>query len=213
MSKYNSYAKQLDEVFRTARDEYKSAYDKLQAAEKNRSSGAIGSTDRQRAELKFQEAQIEFKTAGDQIWDDFNRQRSELRRELVKQVTEDGAANPDAVDTNGLELLKRGILTANDYYALADKYDGNVTMLKLLAKYTREAASDPDREQAERGALYMLAEQCRDGQGKVVSNWDALSKIADYCSGQSRDRRDSPNHIISMGEWWEQLSSQTIENF
>lgn len=213
MSKYNSYAKRLDEVFRTARDEYKSAYNKFQKEEKDRSSGAVSSTDRQRAELKFQEAQIEFKTSENKIWDEFNRQRAELRRELVKQVTEDGAANPDAVDTNGLELLKSGILTANDYYALADKYDGNVTMLKLLAKYAREAASEPDRERAERGALYMLADQCRDGQGKVVSNWDALSKIADYCSGQSRGRRDKPVHIISMGEWWEQLSSQTIENF
>ena len=52
------------------------------------------------------------------------------------------------------------------------------------------------------------------GQGQTLRAWDSLSHIADYCSGQAIEgRRDAPDHIVSMGKWWEQLSSETVENF
>ena len=136
-----------------------------------------------------------------------------MRRELAERVAADSSANPDTVDANGLELLKSGILTANDFYALAEKYDDNPTMLRLLAKYARDAASDPSNDQATRGALYMLSERCADGCGAVMGNWDALSQIADYCSGQAHERTGSPSYTLSMSEWWEQLSGEAVENF
>lgn len=214
MSKeYNIYARRLDEAFRAARDDYKNAYDRLQAAERKRGNGVVGSPQRQRAELDYQDAQREFKSAEKRIWGEFNQLRSDLRRELVEVVDEAQTVNPDAVDENGLELLKSGIMTAKDFYTMEKKYDGNPTMLRLLAKYAQETADNSDHESTERGGLYMLAERCKDGQGAVIRDWDALSKIADYCSGQAHGKPGSPTYILSMGQQWEQLSSEAVENF
>ena len=87
-------------------------------------------------------------------------------------------------------------------------------MLRFVAKYAKEAADDMDSTQAkDRGALYQLAQVCSQGQGRTMRAWDDLSRIADYCSGQTRNRRDTPTHTISMGQWWEQLSGEAVENF
>lgn len=214
MSKYNRYAKDLDAAFRAARQEYKDAWDKLQAAKEARSLSGDGSIDSQRSELKYQEAELAFKEAEARIWPDFNRRRAELRSQLERETRGNNAANPDAVDANGLELLKSGILSADDFYSLVEKYDDNPTMLRLVARYAKEAADDMDITQAkDRGALYQLYQVCSQGQGRTMRAWDDLSHIADYCSGQARARRDTPTHTISMGKWWEQLSGDTVENF
>ena len=214
MSKYNRYAKDLDAAFRAARQEYENAWDKLQSAKDARSLSGGGAIDRQRAELKYQEAELAFKEAEARIWPEFNRRRAELRSQLERETRGNNAANPDAVDANGLELLKSGILSADDFYSLVEKYDDNPTMLRLVARYAKEAADDMDSTQAkDRGALYQLYQVCSQGQGRTMRAWDDLSHIADYCSGQARNRRDTPTHTISMGQWWEQLSGEAVENF
>lgn len=212
MSKYNRFAKDLDAAFRAARQEYKDAWDKFQAAKDARKMAGDNEMERQRIELKYQEAELSFKEVEARTWPEFNRRRAELRAALEHEVRSGILASPDAVDPNGLELLKSGILSADDYYALVDKYDDNPTMLRLVAKYAREAADD--MEAKDRGALYQLAQVCENGQGQTLRAWDSLSHIADYCSGQAIEgRRDAPDHIVSMGKWWEQLSSETIELF
>ncbi len=211
MTKYNSYARRLDEAFRAARQEYVEAWDKFQAAKDAKSMSGGDLLQRQRAKLNYQEAERAFKEAETRIWTEFNRQRAELREKLESEVRGAALADPDTVDTNGLELLKSGILSADDYYALAEKYDDNPTMLRLVAKYAKNAANDMQGK--DRGAMLQLASVCGNGQGKTMRAWDELSHVADYCSGQSRDRRDTPTHTISMGKWWEQLGSEILENF
>jgi hypothetical protein len=214
MSKYNRYAKDLDAAFRAARQEYENAWDKLQSAKDARSLSGGGAIDRQRAELKYQEAELAFKEAEARIWPEFNRRRAELRASLERDVRNGGLADPDAVDLNGMKLLESGTLSVDDYYSLAEKYDDNPTMLRFVAKYAKEAADDMDSTQAkDRGALYQLAQVCSQGQGRTMRAWDDLSHIADYCSGQARAKRGTPAHTISMGKWWEQLSGEAVENF
>ena len=212
MSNYNRYAKDLDAAFRAARQEYAEAWDKFQAAKNARGQG--DAMQRQRAELKYQQAELDFKEAEARIWPELNRRRAELRSKLERELRGDNAANPDAIDPNGMELLKSGILSADDFYSLVEKYDDNPTMLRFVARYAKEAADDMDRTQAkDRGALYQLAQVCSQGQGRTMRAWDDLSHIVDYCSGQTRNRRDTPTHTISMGKWWEQLSGEIVENF
>lgn len=214
MSKYRIYAQKIDEAFRAARDEYKSAYDELEALDKKRvTSGTAGSVQRQRAELDYKDAQRKFKSEEDRIWGEFNQRRSELRRELVEAVSQDRTASPDAVDEKALALLNSGIMDVRDFYSMEEKYSDNPTMLRLLGQYARKIAEGTDIDRSDRGALYMLADRCKNAQGGVVNNWDALSKIADYCSGQSRERRDSPAHTVNMGNLWEQLSGDMVSNF
>lgn len=214
MSKFNHFAKDLDAAFNAARQEYVEAWNKLQAA-KDASRTASGSDmERQMAKLKYQEAELSFKEAEARIWPEFNRRRAELRASLEHDVRSGNLASPDAVDHSGLELMKSGILSADDFYSLAEKYDDNPTMLRFVAKYAKEAADDMDSTRAkDRGALYQLAQVCGQGQSRTMREWDDLSKIADYCSGQTRNRRDTPTHTISMGKWWEQLSGEIVENF
>lgn len=212
MSKYNSYARDLDASFKAARQEYVEAWNKLQAAKEARGNG--GAMASQRAELRYQQAEMDFKEADARIWPKFNGLRADLRDALERDVRGGNLASPDAVDLSGLELMKSGILSADDFYSLAEKYDDNPTMLRFVAKYAKEAADDMDSTRAkDRGALYQLAQVCGQGQSRTMREWDDLSKIADYCSGQTRNRRDTPTHTISMGKWWEQLSGEIVENF
>ena len=212
MSKYNRFAKDLDAAFRAARQEYAEAWSKFQAAKDARGQG--DAMQRQRAELKYQQAELDFKEEETRIWPEFNRRRAELRSNLERELRGDNTANPDAIDPNGMELLKSGILSTDDFYSLVEKYDDNPTMLRFVARYAKEAADDMDRTQAkDRGALYQLAQVCSQGQGRTMRAWDDLSRIADYCSGQTRDRRDTPTHTISMGKRWEQLAGESVANF
>lgn len=212
MSKYNRFAKDLDAAFRAARQEYAEAWSKFQAAKGARGQG--DATQRQRAELQYQQAELDFKEAEARIWPEFNRRRLELRSQLEREVRGDGLADPDAVDLNGMKLLESGELSVDDYYSLVARYDDNPTMIRFVAKYAKEAADDMDSTQAkERGALYHLAQVCSQGQGRTMRAWDDLSRIADYCSGQSRARRDTPAHTVSMGQRWEQLSGEAVNNF
>ena len=100
------------------------------------------------------------------------------------------------------------------FYSLAEKYDGNVTMLRLLSKYAADAATDADNRK-DRVALTVLSQDCAKGTGKILKAWDSMMTAANYCSGRggSGNRRITPSVTLSMGEWWDQLSDEIVENF
>ena len=123
-----------------------------------------------------------------------------------------GRVEPESIDQNGLDLLKSGILTPDDYFGLLDKYNDNPTMLRFVAKYAKETADTMD-DPAGRRTLYMLCQQCRNGQGEIMRSWDALSSIADYCSGQVHGQGDAPAYIETMSRRWEELTEEIISNF
>lgn len=222
MGKYYSYGKRLDEAFKTARDEYAKSWEKFQEA-KNRFEEAgrwhSGETQAERelnvakAKMSLAVAQQDFEREAPAIWATFNQTRAELRRGLEKEVHGNNIADPSAIDNGTLELLKSGILEADDYYKLAERFDEKPTMLRLLAKFAKAAAENTD-DRKSRAALNEIALTCADGMGSVMRSWDSISTIADYCSGQThRGRRNSPEQVIAMGKWWEELSQDTVKNF
>lgn len=222
MSKYNGYAKRLSEAFVTAQREYTDAWEKLQKAEKERSDAQqwrqekyIGenAARKARAEADYLAAKVEFEATSSRVWDEMNDKRRELRVELQRETKADGLANPDAIDPNGLELLKSGVLTPDDYCGLVDKYDSNPTMLRLVGRYAQEAAENLTDDRTARGALLQVAVVCKNGQSSVMRAWDSLSSIVDYCSGQAHGRKGTPGHVVSMSKWWEELSREAVENF
>lgn len=213
MSKFNKYAKDMDAAFKSARTEYTAAVKKLQAAEQARHIAGADAMTRNLKELEYKAAEKDFWAASDRIWDQFNKTRQQLKNGLEADIKANNSANPDAIDSNALELLKSGIMTPDDYYALLDKYDNNSTMLRLIGKYAQAAADDTTDDRAARGALLQVAQACKDGQGNVMRAWDSISQVADYCSGQAHGRREKPGYVISMGEKWEQLATEAIDNF
>lgn len=223
MTKYNVYAKQLDVAFRTARDEYAKSYAELQAAQQaNEDAGAWRPDDDAANKqlrvattaLELNKAEAAFKITETKVWPEFDAKCKELRKELEKDVQKDGLANPDAIDANTVELLKAGVLTVEDYYSLAERYEGNSTMLRLLGKYALdESIASGDIKEA--AALRMLSDNCKNGAGAVLRAWNELEGLASYCSGRggNRNAATSPDMVVSMGKWWEELAGQVIENF
>lgn len=214
MSKYNSYARNLDAAFRAARDEYTAVYNALTKAKENASAAGLDAVRQQIATLQLQEAEKKMRQEEARIWAEFDAKAADLRCALEKEVQASKCVDPTAVDTAGVELMKSGILTPDDYYSLAEKYDGNVTMLRLLSKYAADAATDADNRK-DRVALTVLSQECANGTGKTLKAWDDLMATVNYCSGRggSGNRRPTPGVTLSMGEWWEQLSGEIIENF
>lgn len=214
MSKYNSYARNLDAAFRAARDEYTAVYNELTKAKENASAAGLDAVKQQIATLQLQEAEKKMRQETERIWTEFDAKAADLRRALEKEVQTSNLADPSAIDSNAMELMKTGVLTVDDYFGFADRYDGNPTMLKLIGHYAKEAADSAD-DRKDKVALTVLAQDCAKGTGKTLKAWDSMMTAANYCSGRggSGNRRPTPGVTLSMGEWWEQLSGEIIENF
>ena len=224
MSKYNQYAKRLDTAFKTAREEYMEAWNKLQAAQKANTGAQAwraetyrGENDlrRQRARAELLEAEHTFKAAESRVWAEFDRQKEAIRRDLESEVRATSTVDPDAIDTNALELLKSGILTADDVFSLVNKYDANVTMLRLISKHAKELADDKNTDAKTRGQLYVLCSQIGNGKNSTMRNFSDLVEISNYCSGRGGGgtQRTTPAHTVAMAGKWEELASTAVENF
>lgn len=214
MSEFNHFAKELDAAFKAARGEYAAAYNAVEQARKAMQDAGPDALKRRIATLQLQEAQNSLRKETTRIWTEFDAKAADLRRALEKEVQTSKCVDPTAVDAAGVELMKSGILTADDYYSLAEKYDGNVTMLRLLSKYAADAATDADNRK-DRVALTVLSQECANGTGKTLKAWDDLMTTVNYCSGRggSGNRRPTPGVVVHMGEWWDQLSGEIVENF
>ena len=213
-TKYNHFAKELDAAFRTARSEYAAVYDELTKAKENASAAGLDAVKKQIATLQLQEAEKKMRQETGRIWSVFDATAAELRSALEKEVPTSNLADPSAIDSNAVELMKTGVLTVDDYFGFADRYDGNPTMLKLIGHYAKEAADSAD-DRKDKVALTVLAQDCAKGTGKTLKAWDSMMTAANYCSGRggSGNRRTTPGVTLSMGEWWEQLSGEIVENF
>ena len=214
MSEFNHFAKELDAAFRAARSEYAAVYEELTKAKENAGAAGLDAVKKQIATLQLQEAEKKMRQEAARIWTEFDAKAADLRRALEKEVQTSNLADPSAIDSNAVELMKTGVLTVDDYFSFADKYSENSTILKLIGHYAKEAADSTD-DRKDKVALTVLAQDCAKGTGKTLKAWDSMMTAANYCSGRggSGNRRPTPGVTLSMGEWWEQLSGEIIENF
>lgn len=225
MSQYNKYAQRLDTAFKTAREEYMEAWNQLQAAQKANTDAQAwraetyrGENDlrRQRAKAELLEAEHTFKATESRVWAEFDRQKEAIRRDLESDVRASSTVDPDAIDANALELLKSGILTADDIFSMVNKYDSNLTMLRLISKTAKELADDKQHTDAKtRGLLYTLCNQIGNGKNSTMRNFDDLVEISNYCSGRGGGgtQRTTPAHTVAMAGKWEELASTAVENY
>lgn len=214
MSQYNHFAKDLDTAFKEAREKYTAAYNAVEQARKAMQDAGTDAMKKQIVTLQLQDAETNLRKEAVRIWAEFDAKAADLRRALEKEVQTSNLADPSAIDNNALELMKTGILTVDDYFGFADRYDKNPTMLKLIGHYAKEAADNADSTK-DSVALFCLARDCARGMGTTLRAWDKIIGVANYCSGRGGNgqRRDSPGVTLSMGEWWEQLSGDFVESF
>ena len=222
MSQFNIYARKLDTAFKEARSEYNTAFRALQEAQQaSRDANAWRPGDSAeekqvrtaRAALKLHDAEATFNEVSARVWGDFKTTRRMLRADLEQEVRAANLANPDAIDSNALELLKSGVLTSDDYAAFMEKYDSNPTMLKLLAHYAVEAAKATDSRR-EAATLNAISIDFQIGQSAVLRAFDDICKISDYCRGEKHvGDQIRPEYAVNMSSRWEELTSEVVENF
>ena len=219
MSRYNDYARKLESAFLEAREEFNKEYAKYldDKAEFDRTRGihATYGNDYARklnAEARFKTTEADFERNNRRIWDEFNAKRKDLYRELEQEI-EKNNVDINSIDVNALELIKTGILESADYYALAEKYDENPTMLRLIASKALEYAKTCD-DGRERGELLALNSQIKSGKSSIIRNWNDISASIDYITNQvHRSTASNYEFTKAMCEKWEGLLGNAIENF
>ena len=123
MSQYNHFAKDLDTAFKEAREKYTAAHNAVEQARKAMQNAGTDAMKKQIATLQLQDAETNLRKEAVRIWAEFDAKAADLRRALEKEVQTSNLADPSAIDSNALELMKTGILTVDDYFGFADRYD------------------------------------------------------------------------------------------
>ena len=211
MSRFNSYAKRMNEIANAAFAEYrekeaavKSAESRYNAYPRRNNADPAYMAKSARAEADLAEARNAFDQMRRHLFDDKRREIAAVRAELEKAVFDAFAADPKSVDMNTLALMNSGILTAAEYNRLIDASTaaGNHTMVRLLAQSAKDRAdkvndSDTARE-------YRLVAQ----RGKGANGQQYLEAF-DYMT----DTFNRCERNFSLTKKWDELTAPVVENF
>lgn len=216
MSKFNIFAKRLDEAFRKSCSEYNAAFHALectQQASRDANAWKPGDSAEEKqasidcAAVKLHDAEATFSEVSARIWDNFKTTRHTIRAELEQAVRTADIVNPDAINNNALELMKSGVMTSDDYAAFVKKYGNNPTMLRLISHYSAAAAKAQDGS-SEAAALNAISNACQSWKDEILQKFDDFS---DYCGDITG--HEEPDEVSRMSEKWDELSLNAVENF
>ena len=129
-----------------------------------------------------------------------------IRGELAADLDKSLAVDPDALDSNTMELMKAGVLTPTDYQRLSEKA-GNATMLRVIGSFAEKALAeipvDDVMRSADRAILRSVAESGKGATPEAfLSNFDALTAMAGTVA----------RNPLILSQWGE-LSSGVVEAF
>ena len=211
MSRFNSYAKRMNEIANAAFAEYrekeaavKSAESRYNAYPRRNGADPAYMAKSARAEADLCEARNAFDQMRRHLFDDKRREIAAVRAELEKAVFDAFAADPKAVDMNTLALMNSGILTAAEYNRLIDSANaaGNHTMVRLLAQSAKDRAdkvndSDTARE------YRLVAQKGKGANGReFLEAFDYMGDVFNRCERN-----------FSLAGKWDELTADVVENF
>lgn len=205
MSKFNSYAKRLNEAAKEAFEEYRKAEKAYNAAEARRKGLPWNATAEEKtlADARTIEARNNLKEAQKVLASSMGTMNG-IRGELVKALGDAYRANPEDIDPNTMELLKAGILKPAEYVDLANRAiaSGNNTMLRVIGSYAdglnKDAYSLEDRS-----ALQAVAHRAKTSTGESeLERFDVLVETFSKCV----------NNPL-MIDHWDALTQENIETF
>ena len=211
MSKFNGYARKVNEIANAAFAEYrekeaavKSAESRYNAYPRRNGADPAYMAKSARAEADLAEARNAFDQMRRHLFDDKRREIAAVRAELEKAVFDAFAADPKAVDMNTLALMNSGILTAAEYNRLIDASTaaGNHTMVRLLAQSAKDRAdkvndSDTARE------YRLVAQKGKGANGReFLEAFDYMGDVFNRCE----------RNFALAGKWGE-LTADVVENF
>ena len=211
MSRFNNYAKRMNEIANAAFAEYREKEAAVKSAESRynaypRRNGADPAylAKSARAEADLCEARNAFDQMRRHLFDDKRREIAAVRAELEKAVFDAFAADPKSVDSNTLALMNSGILTAAEYNRLIDASTaaGNHTMVRLLAQSAKDRAdkvndSDTARE------YRLVAQKGKGANGReFLEAFDYMGDVFNRCERN-----------FSLAGKWDELTADVVENF
>ena len=213
MSKFNTYARRVDEMARKIFAEYRAAEENLRKTQDKyreypqrvgpvdvdyAAKSARAMADYQEAQQKFHQVQTGMKSHSDEI--------DVIREELAAELEAEYCADPAQIDAAMLELLKSGIMKGHEYARFMDNAEaaGNTTMMRIIGKYAEEAAkavAESDRQ---------LAAQLRRVANRVAQcgGQDTLKQF-DYLVFTFKRTMNNPGMIRN----WDELTSEVIKEF
>ena len=211
MSKFNGYARKVNEIANAAFAEYrekeaavKSAESRYNAYPRRNGADPAYMAKSARAEADLAEARNAFDQMRRHLFDDKRKEIAAVREELEKAVFDAFAADPKSVDSNTLALMNSGILTAAEYNRLIDASTaaGNHTMVRLLAQSAKDRAdkvndSDTARE------YRLVAQKGKGANGReFLEAFDYMGDVFNRCERN-----------FSLAGKWDELTADVVENF
>lgn len=212
MSNYNKYAKDLNKAFLKAREAYKEEAKVLDIAERF---AGKGETDAERtaSQERYNRAKADFRHSTRDIWGGFTSEARAIREALKQHVDRDNMADPRAIDTNALELLKTGTLSPAEFENIAGTFKENPTMSKLIAHYAAQQA-DSTADPLEKSKYNTVAVALRNAPNAVMEKFDALVQVADYCSGHgTQGSFNRSSYVQTMADKWESFAGEAVDLF
>ena len=212
MSKFSSYAKRMNEIANATFAEYREKSDAVKSAESKynaypRRSGADPSymAKSARAEADLAEARAQFEHCRRHLFEEQRRDIAVIRAELVEALGNEYAADPSKVDMQTLELLRSGIMSADEYSRLIDAAasNGNHTMVRLIAKSAADMAEKTTGD-ADVSRSYRLVSH----RGKGNDGNEYLQAFDFLVDTYNRCERN-----FALSGKWDELTSPVVESF
>ena len=211
MSKFNNYAKKLNEIANATFTEYRKKSDAVKSAESKYNGypwrdGAdhtyLAKSARARADLA--EAKAQFEHCRRHLFEEQRKDIAVIRAELVEALGKEYAADPKAVDGNTLALMNSGIMTADEYSRLIDSAiaSGNFTMTRLLAKSAADMAEKVTDSDVARS--YRLVSH----KGKGMEGREYLQAFDFLADTFNRCERN-----FALSTKWDELTSPIMDSF
>ena len=212
MSKFNNYARKLNEIANATFEEYRRAEAAVKSAESRynaypRRNGADPAylAKSARAEADLAEARNAFDQMRRHLFDDKRKEIAAVRAELEKALGDEYAADPKAVDMNTLALMNSGILTAAEYNRLIDASTaaGNHTMVRLLAQSASDMA-EKSKSDSDTARNYRIVAQ----KGKGMDGREYLQAFDFMTDTFNRCERN-----FALTKKWDELTAPVVESF
>lgn len=214
MSRFNEYARRADAYAKAVFEEYAEAERKLKAAESKRNAyprknglGYEYDAKAARYEAEYVEAKAEYEKLRREMRDYKADGFKPIRKELETALADAFAANPEHLDAATLELLKSGIMSADEYNRLMSKAtaDNNPTMVRVIAKYAKDRADQAD---ADRNTDAARAFRAVAYKGNSVNGNDYLQAFDAMTSCFSRCMKNT-----ALMSHWDELNGEIVERF
>lgn len=222
MSRFNSFAVEVDAAIKDYFEKYKSAQKKvndlkgkIEEAAKDQTREGQYNLAKLQVDLNVaQEAFTAVKRGNADVLRGINKTRENLKSEADRVF----CADPSMIDPNVMKLFEYGILSVPEFEALSDKAakEGNYTMVRLLAAAANEAAEGHfknDRSAVQR--LSMVSERANEySTGAVLQSFDQIASVAKMAVGDPNSysyTRTEPNEYFF--DHWDEVAGAAIESF